>query len=382
MNSARTTIRISLGLGLIALAASAMADTAAANDAAGWYVGGNAGLSRAKIDDPRIIGGLNANGFTTTSIADDSHGLGYKVYGGYRFIRFFAVEGGYLDLGRFGFKATTLPPGTLNGQLKLRGANLDLVGMLPITHQFFALARIGGTYSETRDSFSGTGAVHVLNPSRKKWAPNYKFGLGLEYDFIPSLGLRLEAERYRIDDAVGNKGDIDLFSAGLLYRFGQHQPEPELIAAAPALPPPPPPPAAPPPPAPLPPPAPTKIVLSADSLFAFDKAVLTPAGQQELDKFAADLRGASYQVITVTGHTDRLGPHPYNQRLSTRRAEAVKTWLVSSGGIPADKINAIGVDGADPVTKPGDCPGAKATPELKACLQPDRRVEVEVSGTR
>ncbi len=68
-------------------------------------------------------------------------------------------------------------------------------------------------------------------------------------------------------------------------------------------------------------------------------------------------------------------------RLSTRRAEAVKAYL-SSAGIPEGKISAIGKDGADPVTRPGECKGAKATPALRACLQPDRRVEVEVTGTR
>ncbi len=69
-------------------------------------------------------------------------------------------------------------------------------------------------------------------------------------------------------------------------------------------------------------------------------------------------------------------------KLSTHRAEAVKTYLVESAGIPADKIGAKGVDGANPVTKPGECKGTKPTKKLIACLQPDRRVEVEVSGTR
>jgi OOP family OmpA-OmpF porin len=200
--------------------------------------------------------------------------------------------------------------------------------------------------------------------------------------------MRLEAERYRINDAVGNKGDVDLFSVGLVYRFGVKTPAPapraEPVAAAPAprpvvvTPPPPPPAVAPPPP----PPAPTKVTFSADSLFTFDKAIVKPEGKQQLDKLAADLRGANFDVITVTGHTDRIGSHAYNMNLSTRRAEAVKAYLVASAGIPAGKIAARGTDGSDPVTKPGECKGKKATKALIACLQPDRRVEVEVSGTR
>jgi len=124
------------------------------------------------------------------------------------------------------------------------------------------------------------------------------------------------------------------------------------------------------------------VTFSADSLFAFGKADVSPAGKQELDRFAADLRGVDFDVITVTGHTDRIGSHKYNMDLSTRRAEAVKNYLVESAGIPDGKIAARGTDGSEPVTKPGECKGAKVTKKLIACLQPDRRVEVEVSGTK
>ena len=84
----------------------------------------------------------------------------------------------------------------------------------------------------------------------------------------------------------------------------------------------------------------------------------------------------------VTGHSDRIGSHAYNMKLSTRRAEAVSAYLVQSAGIPAAKMLSKGVDGADPVTKPGDCKGSKVSKALIACLQPDRRVELEVVGTR
>lgn len=127
---------------------------------------------------------------------------------------------------------------------------------------------------------------------------------------------------------------------------------------------------------------PTKVTFSADSLFDFDRASIKPAGQRDLDKFAADLKGVNFDVIKVTGHTDRIGSHAYNLKLSMRRAEAVSHYLVASAGIPAGKMAVKGVDGADPVTKPGDCVGKKATKKLVACLQPDRRVEIEVSGTR
>ena len=125
-----------------------------------------------------------------------------------------------------------------------------------------------------------------------------------------------------------------------------------------------------------------RVTFLADSLFDFDKATVRPVGKQALDKFAADLRGTTFDVITVTGHTDRIGSSAYNMSLSTRRADAVKTYLVEPAGIPAAKIAARGAGEAEPVTKPGQCKGEKKTKALSACLQPDRRVEVEVSGTK
>jgi OOP family OmpA-OmpF porin len=369
---------------LIALAVVA-SPLAVADDSTGWYAGANAGQSRATIDDPRIRSNLLGGGFSSSSITDDDRGTAYKIYGGYQLNRNFALEGGYFNLGKFGYTANTVPAGTLNGTIKLQGLNLDLVGILPITDKFSAFGRVGVNHAQARDSFTGTGAVRVTNPNPSRRDTNLKFGAGLQYAFTDSLAVRAEVERYRINDAVGNKGDIDHVSLGLVYRFGAKSPAPvprasapEILAAAP--------PARPepmtPPPAPPPPPAPTKVTFSADSLFDFNKSTVKPAGKQALDKFSADLKGTSFDLITVVGHTDRIGSHDYNMRLSTSRAEAVKNYLVDSAAIPAAKIGTKGVEKSDPVTKPGDCKGEKPTPKLIACLQPDRRVEVEVSGTK
>jgi OOP family OmpA-OmpF porin len=94
------------------------------------------------------------------------------------------------------------------------------------------------------------------------------------------------------------------------------------------------------------------------------------------------VQGTAFDVITVEGHTDRLGTAAYNLALSARRAEVVKAYLVSAGGFNAAKLTAVGHGESRPVTKPEDCKGNRPTPQLIACLQPDRRVEVEVSGTR
>ena len=123
-----------------------------------------------------------------------------------------------------------------------------------------------------------------------------------------------------------------------------------------------------------------KIHFSADALFAFNRSVLKPAGKAMLDELARELKGAQYDAVLVTGHTDRFGRTEYNQRLSERRANAVKNYLMSRD-IPANRIKAVGRGKMQPVTRAGDCPGGR-TAKVIACLQPDRRVEVEVTGTQ
>lgn len=125
---------------------------------------------------------------------------------------------------------------------------------------------------------------------------------------------------------------------------------------------------------------PQKINFSADALFDFDKAVLKPEGKAMLDDLARLLNGAQYEVIGATGHADRFGSNPYNQKLSERRANAVKDYLASRD-IPANRINATGKGETQPVTKAGDCRGRKSA-KVIACLQPDRRVDVEVTGSK
>jgi OmpA-OmpF porin, OOP family len=213
-------MRLARASGTLSLAALALIVSPYATAAdTGWYAGVNVGQSMANIDDARITSGLLGGGFGTTSINDDDRDTGYKIFGGYKVNKNFALEGGYFDLGKFGFTATTVPAGTLNGNIQLKGLNLDAVGILPINAKFSAFGRVGLNYAEAKDSFSGTGAVRVVNTSPSKSEANYKLGLGLQYDFTDAVGMRAEVERYRINDAVGNKGDVDLFSLGLVYRF-------------------------------------------------------------------------------------------------------------------------------------------------------------------
>ena len=153
-------------------------------------------------------------------------------------------------------------------------------------------------------------------------------------------------------------------------------PPPALAAAAPA-----------PVPAPAPTPTPRavtpvtqKVTLKADTLFDFDKSALRPEGRRELDDLVEKLKMIDVESIIDVGHADRIGSDTYNRKLSMRRAESVKAYLVSKG-VPANRIFTDGKGETQPVTKPGECRGP-ATKKVIACLQPDRRVEIEVIGTR
>jgi len=134
----------------------------------------------------------------------------------------------------------------------------------------------------------------------------------------------------------------------------------------------------------IPPPVPKPVHewlnLDADTLFDFDKATLRPTGLDTLDGFVSKLGDISPETITTIGHTDRIGTDRYNQRLSEQRVAAVKAYMVSKGVEPS-RVNTEGKGETEPVTKAEDCAGPKSA-KLIACLQPDRRVAIEVFGAR
>ncbi len=127
-------------------------------------------------------------------------------------------------------------------------------------------------------------------------------------------------------------------------------------------------------------PAAAKVTLDADALFDFDKAVLRPVGKGALDEFLDKMKGINPEAILAVGHADRFGSASYNQNLSERRAAAVKSYLLSQG-IESNRVLTEGKGEMQPTTKSDECTGAKSS-RVITCLQPDRRVEVEVIGTR
>ncbi|WP_101103057.1 outer membrane protein OmpA [Macromonas bipunctata] len=145
-------------------------------------------------------------------------------------------------------------------------------------------------------------------------------------------------------------------------------PQAPAVAVAPA-------PAAAPAPAPAPVAAPvvaaSKVTYAADAFFDFDKAVLKAEGKAKLDDVIAKVKGINLEVIVAVGHTDSVGKDAYNQKLSVKRAEAVKAYLVSNG-IEANRVYTEGKGEAQPV----------ADNKSAAGRAKNRRVEIEVVGTR
>ncbi len=212
---------------------------------------------------------------------------------------------------------------------------------------------------------------------------------------LASIGLFVAAGAAQAQTAgervyvIDQRGEVVMSGAGLCWRTGFWTPaaaakdpagckcdkdllpkevcEPMVAKAAPAA-------------APAAKPSGDKITVAADALFDFNKATLRPAGKAKLDEVVAKAGAIKLEVIIAVGHTDRIGSDAYNQKLSERRAAAVKQYLVSKG-IDANRVYTEGKGKKNPVTKPDQCLG-KTSPKVIACLQPDRRVDIELIGTK
>jgi OOP family OmpA-OmpF porin len=344
-----------------------------------WYGGVGLGWTRARIDDGRIERGFAGSGLTVDSISDDENGFGYKAFAGRQFNEYFGVEGGYFNLGKFGYSLSTTPSGSSTGSIKLQGLNLDAVGTLPITEKFSALGRVGVTYLQSRDSFTGGGAVTINDGNPKKNEANYKFGVGVQYAFTDALALRGELERYRVSDAVGNRGDVDMLSIGLVYHFGGDKPTPRAatpppeqavpVAAAPVEKAPPaarpvevaaaPVQAAPVEAAPIAP-VPVLVIVPVaartqqycsilDIQFEINEKTVQRESEEKIDKVAIFMRRYPDTTAVIEGHTDEVGTARDNMKLSERRAENVVNYLVNHGGIARSRLKSVGYGETRPI---------------------------------
>ncbi len=251
------------------------------------------------------------------------------------------------------------------------------------------LLGVDGLYLFSRDTFRpfvliGVGAEHdranlgaPFGERRKQISPYLSAGVG--FQAVISDRFTFQADLRDVHGFVGNnfpkshlKSDNFYLTVGLNIAFDT---PPRPGPAAPPLPdavvlPPPAPPA--PPPPPPPPERFEKVSLSATELFSFDSAKLNP-NQPKLDDIAKLLNANSGVTnVVITGHADRLGSDKYNQKLSERRATAVKDYLVSKG-VAANRLNAVGKGESNPVVECHD----KNRAALIKCLEPNRRVDVE-----
>lgn len=313
-----------------------------------WYVGGKLGLAQFMSPDYNaVLTGVNN---------EDKSDVGGGAFVGYQLNSWLGFEAGYDYLGKYTFDFA-------NGadELKAQGGQLGVKLGWPVNDALDIYTRLGGfaywadSENNSDDGYSPLAALGLEYAMTRDWATR------LEYQWIGGVG----DKQY-----VGSEVDSGLLSLGVSYRFGQAAP---VVAPPPA-------------PAPAPAPEPVKVTkefsLSSDVLFDFNKATLKPAGQDALAKLFEQVKAETPKdgSALVIGYTDRIGSDKYNQALSEKRAKTVADYMVSKG-FPADKVSVEGRGEGEPVTGT-QCDGVKAKKELISCLAADRRVTIQVTGTK
>lgn len=186
-----------------------------------WYGGVTYGSSKASLPDP-VRG---ANGFVF-SIDKDERDTAYKLQAGYRIHRNFAVEGGYVNLGKFNATASLLDPerSSLRSDFKADGWNLVAVGILPLIQDFAVYGKAGTIYATSTSTQRFSGNLFPApgsNLTHKHSEFDWTYGLGLQYDVNKNVAVRGEWERFdRLrSSTTGSDHDTDTYSIGLIYKF-------------------------------------------------------------------------------------------------------------------------------------------------------------------
>ena len=189
-------------------------------DGGGWYLGAGVGRSNATglsgIDTT-----LAGAGISSTSTVGDTD-TAWKLLAGYQVNKYFGVEGGYGNLGQYNVNSTVSAPGAGVGTATWKANNvwsLAGIGYIPIVDKLSAFGKVGFAYSKVSFNYSDTVGDAISN-SKSTTSPLY--GVGMKYDFGNNVSVRGEFERYQNvgDSNITGQSSINVFSLGLLYRFG------------------------------------------------------------------------------------------------------------------------------------------------------------------
>jgi len=204
-----------------ALGGAAVAAPASAADLGG-YVGASAGQSRADVDKGEIDAAFSSLGLGSRTSTDETD-FGFKVYGGYQFNQYFAVEGGYTNLGKAKSHTvfTSGGSGTAEGEWKSYSIDVSALGIVPLGNQFALFGRAGASFWDIKFDLSASGPGGSASGSESENGISPLLGIGGMIDISSNWTARAEFERHFSigkSDTTG-KSDVDLISVGLQYRF-------------------------------------------------------------------------------------------------------------------------------------------------------------------
>lgn len=191
---------------------------------AGPYLGASFGQTRVDIDEAEIDRDLRSFGFTTSGVRSDETDTGFKIFGGYRFARNFALEAAYLKLGEVSANTTitnVAPPANVTATFSWEyGLSVDAIGIVPIGDQFDLFAKAGGYMVKTKLKVDVQGRSSASS-SETDTNTGFTYGIGAQYTFTPNFGIRAEWQQFKEvgTDKTGGSGDVNLLSVGILYRF-------------------------------------------------------------------------------------------------------------------------------------------------------------------
>jgi OOP family OmpA-OmpF porin len=208
---------------LLAISVLGICSVSSARAETGWYVGGAIGQGIVQSGATDLNATLAAQGITAQSTVNCKC-TDFKLYAGYGLNGHFAIEGGYVNLGKLDATGTftaPLPGGVFSDSIKADGWNVDVVAAAPVTENLSVYGRLGLIRaSVTANIVASTGFFTLALPSRAI-STNAHYGAGLQYNFSRNWGIRGEWEKFNKlgDPNTTGQGDIDLYSLGAIYRF-------------------------------------------------------------------------------------------------------------------------------------------------------------------